>query len=285
MILMDQERLAEIERLLKVAADELSHLQKQKGLLIDQISTLTRERENLLQPAIEESRTQYSRAPLTSQSSEKAKIGLFRSLFRGREDMYARRFESRKTGKSGYQPDCINEWRPGICSKPQVKCNRCNHRQFVPLTETVIQKHLMGRDPSDREGKDFTIGIYPLLPDETCWFLAVDFDKSIWQKDIQAFLETCELHDVPASLERSRSGNGAHIWIFFSEQVPARLARSLGSLLLTETMERRPEISLKSYDRFFPNQDTMPERGFGNLIALPLQHGPRTRNNSVFLDE
>jgi superfamily II DNA or RNA helicase len=143
----------------------------------------------------------------------------------------------------------------------------------------------MGRDPSDREGKDFTIGIYPLLPDETCWFLAVDFDKSIWEKDVQAFLETCELHDVPASLERSRSGNGAHIWIFFSEQVPARIARCLGSLLLTETMERRPEISLKSYDRFFPNQDTMPERGFGNLIALPLQHGPRTKNNSVFLDE
>lgn len=281
---MDQKRLAEIERLLKVATDELSLLQKQREFLIDQISSLNRERENLLHASVEEAQVQYSSGRIASQSSEKAKIRLFRSLFCGREDVYARRFESRKTGKSGYQPDCINEWRPGICLKPQVRCNRCDRRQFVPLTDSVFQKHLTGRDPSDREGKDFTIGIYPLLQDETCWFLAVDFDKSAWERDAQAFRETCNQQGVPASLERSRSGNGAHIWIFFSEQVPARLARSLGSLLITETMEKRPEISLKSYDRFFPNQDTMPERGFGNLIALPLQRGPRAKNNSVFLD-
>ncbi len=143
----------------------------------------------------------------------------------------------------------------------------------------------MGRKPAEAEGKDFTIGIYPLLPDDTCWFLAVDFDGAAWGEDAGTFRETCSLHGVPASLERSRSGNGAHIWIFFSEQVTARLTRSLGSLLLTETMERRSEIALKSYDRFFPNQDTMPGKGFGNLIALPLQRRPRERGNSVFLDE
>jgi superfamily II DNA or RNA helicase len=282
---MNQERLAEIERLLKVATEELSRIQKQRDFLIDQISSLNRERENLLHSAVAESRVQYSGGRVTNQSNEESKVRLFCSLFRGRQDIYARRFESRKTGKSGYQPDCMNEWRPGTCLKPQVKCSQCDSREFVPLSDSVVQKHLMGRDPSDRERKDFTIGIYPLLPDETCWFLAVDFDKSAWEKDAQAFRETCNQQGVPASLERSRSGNGAHISIFFSEKAPARLARSLGSLLLTETMEKRPEISLKSYDRLFPNQDTMPERGFGNLIALPLQRGPRSTNNSVFLDE
>ena len=246
---MDQERLTEIARLLKIATDELSNLENQRQFLIDQIFSLKRERESLLHSAaIKESQVQYPSTSdnLTQSFNEDEKIRLFHSLFRGREDVYARRFESRKTGKSVYQPDCSNEWRTGICQKPQIKCNRCEHRQFVPVSESVIQKHLMGGDPADREGRDFTIGIYPLLPDETCWFLAVDFDKSTWKKDAQAFRRTCALHDVPASLERSRSGNGAHIWIFFSEQVPSRLARSLGSLLLTETMERRPEISLAS---------------------------------------
>jgi len=178
---MDQERLVEIERLLNIATDELSHLEEQRQFLIDQISSLIRERESLQHSAaIKESQVQYPSGNLTQSSSEDEKIHLFHSLFRGRQDVYARRFESRKTGKSGYQPECSNEWRAGICQKPQIKCNRCQHRQFVPLSESVIQKHLMGRDPADREGKDFTIGIYPLLLDETCWFLAVDFDKSTW---------------------------------------------------------------------------------------------------------
>jgi hypothetical protein len=151
---MDKERLAEIKRLLRVATDELSHLQKQREFLIDQISSLNREREILLHAAVGESQAQYSNGRVTNQSSEEQKIRLFRSLFRGREDIYARRFESRKTGKSGYQPDCINEWHPGICLKPQVKCSRCGRRQFVPLSDSVIQKHLMGRDPlrSRRQG-------------------------------------------------------------------------------------------------------------------------------------
>jgi superfamily II DNA or RNA helicase len=143
----------------------------------------------------------------------------------------------------------------------------------------------VGRKPTEVDGKDFTVGVYPMLPDETCWFLAVDFDKSAWKEDAMAFRHTRVMHGVPASLERSRAGNGAHVWIFFSEQVPARVARSLGSRLLTETMERRSEIGLKSYDRFFPDQDTIPERGSANLIALPLQRRPRERDNSVFLDD
>ena len=124
-----------------------------------------------------------------------------------------------------------------------------------------------------------------MLLDETCWFLAADFDKVTWQADASAFLETCHLFNVPAALERSRSGNGGHVWMFFSEPVSAALARKMGAFLLTQTMERRPEIGLDSYDRFFPSQDTLPKGGFGNLIALPLQKKPRELGNSLFLDE
>jgi hypothetical protein len=129
------------------------------------------------------------------------------------------------------------------------------------------------------------MGLYPLLQNETCCFLAVDFDKQSWQEDVQAFMETCRAEDVPAGLERSRSGNGAHVWVFFENPVPAAKARKLGSLLMTRTLDRRPEIGLDSFDRFFPNQDTLPKGGFGNLIALPLQKAAREKNHSIFLDD
>jgi len=215
-------------------------------------------------------------------SSPEAKIALFRSLFHGRDDVYPRRFESRRSGKSGYTPACANEWASGVCEKPKVKCADCSHRRFLPVTDETIRCHLSGRDASDR---DFVMGIYPMLQDETCFFLAMDFDKAHWQEDTAAVLQTCRHIDLPAVLERSRSGNGGHVWLFFDASVPAALARRLGSHILTVTMERRPEIGLDSYDRFFPNQDTLPQGGFGNLIALPLQKQPRELGNSVFLDE
>ncbi|MEX1127531.1 MAG: DEAD/DEAH box helicase family protein [Vicinamibacterales bacterium] len=215
-------------------------------------------------------------------SPSQAKIALFRSLFRGREDVYPRRFESRKTGKAGYAPACANEWVRGICEKPRIKCADCPNRRFLPVTDEVIRWHLSGFD-ADRQ--PFVAGVYPLLQDETCFFLAVDFDKTGWREDGTAFLEACRRLNLPAVLERSRSGRGAHVWFFFEEAIPAALARRLGSHVLTETMEGRPDIGLDSYDRLFPNQDTMPQGGFGNLIALPLQKGPRRQDNSVFLDE
>jgi superfamily II DNA or RNA helicase/very-short-patch-repair endonuclease len=215
-------------------------------------------------------------------SPPEVKIALFRSLFRGRDDVYPRRFENRKTGKSGYSPVCANEWLRGICEKPRIKCADCPHQRFLPVTDVVVRWHLSGLD--DR-GCDFVMGMYPMLLDETCFFLAADFDKKTWTEDARAILETCERLHLPAALERSRSGNGGHVWIFFEETVPASLARKLGAHILTETMEHRPDIGLDSYDRFFPNQDTMPQGGFGNLIALPLQKRPREAGNSVFLDE
>jgi len=219
---------------------------------------------------------------LTQHSSAAEKIALFRSLFRGREDVYPRRFESRKTGRSGYQPACGNEWERGVCEKPRIKCSECPHQCFLPVTDEVVRWHLSGRDGA---GRDFVMGIYPMLRDETCRFVAVDFDGDHWREDASALLETCRKLGVPASLERSRSGNGGHIWFFFEEAVPANLARKLGSLVLTETMERRPELGLRSYDRLFPNQDTLPKGGFGNLIALPLQRRARDQGNSVFLGD
>jgi len=215
-------------------------------------------------------------------SPPQAKIVLFRSLFRGRDDVYPRRFESRKTGRSGYAPACANEWVRGICEKPRIKCADCPNRRFLPVTDDVIRCHLSG---CDADGRPFIAGVYPLLQDETCFFLAVDFDKSSWRDDASAFLEACRRLSVPAALERSRSGRGAHVWFFFETAFPAVLARKLGSHVLTETMEGRPDVGLDSYDRLFPNQDTMPRGGFGNLIALPLQKGARGQDNSVFVDE
>ena len=221
-------------------------------------------------------------AGVNQHSPAEAKIALFRSLFHGREDVYPRRFESRKTGRAGYSPVCGNEWVQGICEKPRIKCSECPHQRFLPVTDEVIRWHLQGHDDHSR---DSVIGVYPMLLDETCFFLAADFDKTTWQDDVGALLETCRQMNLPAALERSRSGRGGHIWFFFNEAVPATLARKFGAHILTETMERRPDIGLDSYDRFFPNQDTLPPGGFGNLIALPLQKRPRESGNGVFLDE
>lgn len=203
------------------------------------------------------------------------RIALFRGLFRGREDVYAVRWQT-ADGRVGYSPSASKNWKAINRSRPEdrKKIDR-QTRIFLPLTDEVIEKHLLGKE---------TAGIYPLLPDETCWFLAVDFDKKTWQKDALAFLEVCRQLQVPAALERSRSGNGAHVWIFFEQSIPAVTARKLGCTLLTRTLEQRHELGLDSYDRLFPNQDTMPKGGFGNLIALPLQFAPRKLGNSVFID-
>ena len=172
-----------------------------------------------------------------------------------------------------------------ICGKPQVKCGECPHQAFIPVSDEVIDKHLRGGRSQRSPIADFVAGVYPLLQDETCWFLAADFDEENWAADALAMLDTCRAKGIPAALERSRSGKGGHVWIFFSEPIPARTARQLGAAIITETMERRPEIGFASYDRFFPSQDTMPAGGFGNLIALPLQRRARELGNSVFVDE
>ena len=240
---------------------------------------LTRKRQEL---TLLQRKEANSGSGINQHSSVPEKITLFRSLFRGREDLYALRFESQKNGKSGYQPACRNEWVQGICEKARVKCRSCPNRALIPVTDEVIDCHLRGQDES---GKPFVVGIYPLLEDESCHFLALDFDKAEWKKDVRAFLTTCRDEEVPAYLERSRSGNGGHVWIFLEEALPAWQVRKIGAALMTKTLDRRPEVGLDSFDRFFPNQDTMPQGGFGNLIALPLQKKAREKGHSVFLDD
>lgn len=204
-----------------------------------------------------------------------AKLALFRRLFRGRSDVYPIRWES-KGGKSGYSPACANEWRSGICEKPRIKCGDCTHRQLIPLTDQVLYRHLAG---------EIVIGIYPLLPDDTCYFLAVDFDEAEWREDARAFVQSCHELSVPVALEISRSGNGAHAWIFFERNVPAYDVRRLGTAIISHTCARTRQLKLSSYDRLFPNQDRMPKGGFGNLIALPLQKRARAQNYSIFVDD
>ena len=204
------------------------------------------------------------------------KLSLFMKLFRGRDDVYARRWTNVKKDRSGYSPACANEWVRGVCEKPKVKCGDCDNRDLIPMTEKVILDHLHGR---------IVAGVYPLLEDKTCWFLAVDFDDEGWEEDVRVFLGVAKEQSLVPAIERSRSGKGAHAWIFFQQPVAASLARAMGCHLITLAMSKRDQLGMASYDRLFPNQDTMPKGGFGNLIALPFQGEAREMGNTLFLDE
>ena len=223
----------------------------------------------------------YSLPLIGRLSSSQEKISLFRSLFKGREDIFARRWHSKNTQKSGYQPVCKNEWVEGLCDKSKNKCSSCSNREFAPLTDKDIFNHLAGKDIFARD----VVGIYPMLTDESCAFLCIDFDGDNYLRDVSAVKQVCKDLHIFAAIERSRSGNGAHLWIFFKESISAKSARTFGSCLLTKAMENCGLMSLSSYDRIFPNQDNMPDGGFGNLIALPLQGLARKKGNSVFVDE
>ena len=222
-------------------------------------------------------------APTTkvhSKSSSQDKIALFLELFRGREDVYAKRWYNYKSQKSGYSPACRNEWERGVCDKKKHRCADCPNREFISLTSGIVRAHLIGRDEFCRD----VAGIYPLLPDDTTWLLCTDFDDGGWQEDVRAFCDAAASCGLTPAVERSRSGEGAHVWFFFETPVSASDARKLGSLLLTRAMAKRHELSFRSYDRLFPSQDTMPKGGFGNLIALPFQGQAQKNGNSLFVD-
>jgi len=257
------------------ANDELKRLRKEnerlKTLLINH-GIQWEDKESTSTAALSTHKILGSQTP---QFSTAEKIAVFRRLFQGRTDVYPLRWESAK-GKSGYSPACGNEWKPGVCNKPQIKCGDCDQRLLLPVTDQVIYGHLAGQH---------IIGVYPLLSDDTCYFLAVDFDEAEWREDALAFVQSCRELNAPAALEISRSGKGAHVWIFFADPVSACEARQLGAALMSRTCERTRQLSLSSYDRLFPNQDTLPKGGFGNLIALPLQKQPREQGYSVFVDE
>ena len=262
-------RIAKLEAQCRRLLEENEALRSQLGM-VSNISTYQPS------PVISTTLEQFPASTHSpTELSTDAKIQLFRSLFKGREDVYSVRWDS-KNGRSGYAPACDNEWLSGVCDKPRINCADCNNRKLLSINNQAIYHHLSGKK---------IIGTYALLSDETCWFLAADFDGDHWQEDATAFVRTAKHNGIHANLEISRSGDGAHVWIFFTQPVLAAIARRLGSALITLTCDNERLLHLKSYDRLFPNQDTMPKGGFGNLIALPLQKTPRENGCSVFVDD
>lgn len=260
-----------IDDQIRIIEDKLTALEKERSRLLGELKSL-RVAQDETSSVVKLGRPTLIGSP----ESNEEKTDLFLKLFRGRKNVYPKRWENNKTGKSGYSPVCENEWVKPICQKPKIKCGDCSHQKFMPLNEVAVGAHLRG---------GATIGTYAIREDDTCIFLACDFDESSWQSDLLAFSQTAQLLGIDVAMERSRSGKGGHAWIFFAEPVPARLARSLGTLIIAKCSERNIRLSLESYDRFFPTQDFLPRGGFGNLIALPLQKAPRDNGNSAFVDE
>lgn len=266
---------------LAALAERLIALDRERAAIVTEIDNIRSATRTAASPASTATIKEVG-ATVNLHSSNEAKIALFRSLFRGRTDVFPIRWENTKVGRSGYAPACANEWVREVCNKPRVKCSVCSNQAFIPVDDAAIERHLRGTKPN---GGSFVMGVYPMLADDNCWFLAADFDEGEWRRDVQAFAASCRRNGIPVAIERSRSGNGAHAWVFFAEALPAIVARRLGAYLVTETMETVPDIGFKSYDRFFPSQDTMPAGGFGNLIALPLQGFARASGNSLFIDD
>lgn len=257
---MAAQNITDARKEIETIDQRLKELEHEQNSLINKRNTLTKQLKD-----------QVNRTPTLSVNQ---KIELFNKLFKGRTDVFAGRWQNSK-GRSGYSVACHNEWKQGICNKPKIKCNECSNRKYKSLDDQIIYDHLAGK---------LVVGLYPLLVDNTCHLLVADFDKSDWQDSVKAMAQACLQSSIPHAVEISRSGNGAHIWIFFSEPVFAQDARLLGFGLLDKAMEIHPNLSFESYDRLFPNQDIMPEGGFGNLIALPLQYQARQQGNSQFVD-
>jgi superfamily II DNA or RNA helicase len=244
------------------------------------LDQLEQERQQLLSELLQIQNV--PRIPPPQPSTSEARIALFYQLFCCRLDVFPKLWENARSGIKGYSPACKNEWVRGVCGKSagasekRIRCAECSSRDFLPLDEAITRQHLEGK---------ITVGTYAIRVDDTCIFLAADFDETTWQQDIIAYRDAGKEMGVDIAIERSRSGNGGHAWIFFRDPIPARDARILGTLILTRAITHRHTINLKSYDRFFPSQDSIPEKGFGNLIALPLQREPRRTGNSVFVDD
>ena len=219
-------------------------------------------------------------------STAQEKINLYTSLFIGRQDVFALRWYNAKSNKSGYSPVCENKWKTGKCDMKKYACAACPFKLPMPLSDRYIFNHLAGKDSTCRD----VVGLYPLMEGDVCRFLAFDFDShtgnsDTWKKDAAAVCKTCAAFSIPVSVEISRSGKGAHLWIFFNENISAKRARNLGMLILQAAMNERHSLPFESFDRMFPNQDSIPKGGYGNLIALPLQ-GQAVKNKcSVFVDE
>lgn len=225
-------------------------------------------------------------------------VSVFFMMFcRGRKDVYNLRYTNPKSGKNGYYTQCFNRWDRNchIQKRDGVRCKDCELRAYKPITLPLIKAHMNG---TDLNGND-VVAIYPMLENNLCQLLVFDFDNHAkgaeqddyanvddsWKEEINALRRICKNLNVDAVVERSRSGQGAHLWIFFKERIPARLARRFGFALLEKGAESVNLKSFKYYDRMIPTQDALPEGGLGNVIALPLQGMALKDGNSAFVDE
>ena len=257
------------EEILKQISSKEQELQKITNKYIQEIEEL---KNQLLK---------FNKSKGTTNLSLDEKIDLFMDYFKGREDVYPYlSINKNDSSKKYYIPACENEWKQGVCNKTKGKsCKSCQYRINKPITRETVKKHLYHNS---------TIGIYPLLEDESCHFLAFDFDdkkdENHIKEDVLAFASTCDKYEIPIGIERSRSGHGIHVWIFFKDKIKAQIARKMGSLLLSKTMDIRDNLQIDSFDRMFPNQDFMPKGGYGNLIALPFQTEPAKYGNTLFID-
>jgi len=260
------------EELIKLQ-NRLKELEQEKSQISAHISSLQKAQIQDLTTKLK-SNQPIKKTPTTPEEKRE----LFLDLFRCRKDIYPKRWENKSQDKKGYAPVCQNDWVEGVCKKigkVKVKCGECPNQAFLPLDDFAIKSHLQGTD---------TLGTYAIKDDDTCIFLACDFDGDGWEKDVLSYKNAAALLAIEVSVEISRSGNGAHAWLFFNEFVTAKSARQLGTLILAKANENRPKMKLSSYDRFFPNQDYIPKGGFGNLIALPLQRQAREKSRTVFID-
>jgi len=208
--------------------------------------------------------------------TDQEKIDVYKNLFRGRDDVFATRWENKDKTKIGYMPVCLNEWQRGACIKiGKGRCKDCQNQKYVSLSDYYIERHLRGYK---------TYGIYPLLDDNTSHFIAADFDEKNWQAEAVEFIEKCGEYNLPAYLERSRSGNGGHVWLFFADKYSTHKSRNIVINILRELKIVDQFDKDDSFDRLFPNQEILSGKGFGNLIALPLQGKSRKTGNTVFLD-
>ncbi|MBP3883941.1 MAG: DEAD/DEAH box helicase family protein [Olsenella sp.] len=227
-------------------------------------------------------------APVTQRSTLDEKVSFVMSLFRGRTDVYGEAFEGRATkpGKLSYWPPCRLRWERGACPRvanPKARCRECDHPSYVPLTHEVVMAHCLGR--RDSRGRIQAVGIYVVDEGDVCYLLAADFDGPGWQDGAAAYRDACRAHGLSPAVERSRSGNGAHVWVFFDDAVGASLARRVGEGLVSEARDACAAVSFRSYDRLFPLQDSVGNGELGSLIALPLQGEAVRQGNSVFVDD
>jgi len=204
------------------------------------------------------------------------KIQLYKNIFRARENVFAMHWQKADKSASGYTPVCLNEWKRGTCLKlNRGRCRDCESKKYAKFSEQYIDQHLRGYK---------TYGIYPLLEDNTSYFIVADFDGKNWEKDAVKFIRECRKQNLFTYLERSRSGSGGHVWLFFEDKYPAYKSRNIAINILKDAKIIDQFEKEDSYDRLFPNQDTLSGKGLGNLIALPLQGESRKQDNTVFID-